>query len=206
MPQGKPVSSFFPPSLLYKKSLPCLVSLKAGLALTPGLPARAWPGFSSPPQPPFASCWLRKGKEKSPGAALGKLGRGSSRGTRQAWSGAARSCGEGRERNRGRGGRVLDKNQEKEQQEQRVLFLQRVRHTRAAVASAAALLIPRDSARVTENAAATNAPNGKGGRRGKSLSEEPIGQGCPFCPTFLLSQPAPRGGSERAWTFSLLTQ
>lgn len=64
MPQGKPVSSFFPPSLLYKKSLPCLVSLKAGLALTPGLPARAWPGFSSPPQPPFASCWLRKGKEK----------------------------------------------------------------------------------------------------------------------------------------------
>lgn len=101
---------------------------------------------------------------------------------------------------------MLDKNQEKEQQERRVLFLQRVRHTRAAVASATALLIPRDSARVTECAAATNAPNGKRRRRGKSLSEEPIGQGCPFCPTFLLRQPAPTGGSERAWTFSLLTQ
>lgn len=142
---------------------------RAGLALTQELAARAWPGFSSAPQPPSGS-----GKEKAPGAALGKLGCGSSREARQAWSGAAWSCGEGRERDRGRGGTRLHKNQEKVQREQHVL-----RHRRAAGASVTALPIPRGRL-VLPNVLLLQMHRGDGRRRGSCLSEEPLGQGCSF--------------------------
>lgn len=184
--------------------LPCPLSLRAGPALPQGLA-----GFQCPPRPPFAFCCLR-GSKNLPGLLGENSAAVSSRETRQAWRGAAWSCGEGRERNRGRGGTRLDKNPEQRRSRSSLRGLcgrrQRSRAADPGTRAGFGVELPRAPPPQTRR--------GKGGRTGKSVPEQPTGLGCPFChflslifvPPSCSASPPREGGSERAWAFSLLSQ